>query len=326
MFKILNPLWVIGLFQFNAAPTNTFLTTAAIGNREDLIDIITRISPTKTPFLSMCGKKTATATLHEWQTQDLATAANNAQLEGDDATASAVTPTVRLSNRTQISTKNVTVSGTQQAVLAAGRGKDEMAYQMGLKSFELKRDIEFGLTQNSTAAVSPRGTRGLVGWSGDNVDAGVGYVAPIYTTTTGTAQTDGTQRAFTEAQLKNVLQKIFTAGGDPDTILMPPLAKQTFSGFTGNSTALRDADDKKIYAAVDVYVSDFGTLQAKPSLFQRTRDVWVLEASKWNVAWLRPYESSDLAATGDAVKKQLRCEYSLEALNPKSSGAVLDIL
>lgn len=325
MFKFLNPLNFLALFQFHAAPTNTFLSTAAIGNREDLIDVITNIAPTATPFLSMCGKKTATATLHEWQTQDLAAAASNAQAEGDDATAKTVTPTVRLSNRTQISTKNVTVSGTQQAVLSAGRGKDEMAYQMMLASKELKRDIEFGLTQNSTAAASPRTTRGLVGWAGDNVDAGSGYVAPVYTTATGTAQTDGTQRAFTEAQLKNVCQKIFTAGGDPDTILLPPLAKQTFSTFTGNSTRMDKGEDKKLYASVDVYVSDFGELTAIPSRFQRTRDVWVLQSDKWNLAWLRPYATVDLAATGDAVKKQLVCEYALEALNPKASGAVLDI-
>lgn len=326
MFKYLNPLNFMALFQFNAAPTNTFLSTAAIGNREDLIDVITNIAPTATPFLSLCGKKTATATLHEWQTQDLATAASNAQAEGDDATAKTVTPTVRLSNRTQISTKNVTVSGTQQAVLSAGRGKDEMAYQMMLASKELKRDIEFGLTQNSTAAASPRTTRGLVGWAGDNVDAGSGYVAPVYTTATGTAQTDGTQAAFTEARLKNVLQKIFTAGGDPDTILLPPLAKQTFSTFTGNSTRMDKSEDKKLYASVDVYVSDFGELTAVPSRFQRTRDVWVLQSDKWNVAWLRPYQTNDLAATGDSVKKQLVCEYALEALNPKASGAVVDIL
>jgi hypothetical protein len=326
MLKYLNLLNFMDLFVNHIVPTNTFITTAAIGNREDLIDVITRISPTKTPFLSMCGKATATATLHEWQTQDLATAASNAQVEGDDATAKVVTPTVRLSNRTQISAKNVTVSGTQQAVLKAGRGKDEMAYQMSLAAAELKRDIEFGLTQNSTAAASARTTRGLVGWSGDNVDAGAGYVAPVYTTATGTAQTDGSPTiAFTEARLKNVLQKIYTAGGDPDTILLPPLAKQTFSSFTGNSTREVDAENAKLYASVDVYVSDFGTLKAMPSLFQRTRDVWVLQSDKWNVAWLRPYQTKDLAATGDAVKKQLLAEYALEALNPKSSGGVLDI-
>ena len=308
-----------------AAPTNTFLTTAAIGNREDIIDAIFRISPTATPFLSLCAKAKATATLHEWQTQDLATAASNAQLEGDDATAKAVTPTVRLSNRTQISTKNVTVSGTQQAVLAAGRGKDEMAYQMSMSSLELKRDIELGLTQNSTAVASPRTSRGLVGWSGDNVDAGSGYVAPVYTTATGTAQTDGTQAAFTEARLKNVLQKCFTAGGEPDVLLMSGLAKQTFSTFTGNSTRFDKGEDGKVFASVDVYVSDFGELKAIPSRFQRTRDVWALQSDKWAIAWLRPFETVELAATGDAIKKQLVCEWTLEARQPKSSGAVLDI-
>ena len=98
------------------APTNTFLTTSAIGNREDLTDVIYRISPTQTPVLNMAAKSKATNTLHEWQTQDLASAvSNNAQVEGDNASAKSVTPTVRLQNRTQISTKTVVVSGTQRA-------------------------------------------------------------------------------------------------------------------------------------------------------------------------------------------------------------------
>src|ERR1700745_2428140 len=117
------------------APTNTFLTTAAIGNREDLSDTIYRISPTVTPLLSMAAKATATNTLHEWQTQDLAAAASNAQAEGDDLTAKTVTPTVRLNNRTQISTKGIIVSGTQQAMNSAGR-KSEMGYQTALASLE----------------------------------------------------------------------------------------------------------------------------------------------------------------------------------------------
>ena len=308
-----------------AAPTNTFLTTAAIGNREDLTDVITRITPTVTPFINMCTKGKAYATLHEFQTQDLATAASNAQLEGDNAAAKVVTPTTRLSNRCQISTKTVIVAGTQQAVKAAGRA-DEMAYQMSLAALELRRDMEFGLTQNSTAAASPRGTRGLVGWAGDNVDAGAGYVAPVYTTATGTAQTDGTQIAFTEARFKNVLQKCFTAGGSPDTVLLPPLARQTFSSFTGNATRMVKGDDKSLFASIDVYYSDFGELTAIPSRFQRTRDVFILQADKWKLAYLRPFASIDLAITGDAMQKELVVEYSLEAMSPKANGAVVDIL
>jgi len=49
-------------------PTNAYATYAAVGNREDLIDIITMISPTKTPVLSMTGSTRATATLNEWLT------------------------------------------------------------------------------------------------------------------------------------------------------------------------------------------------------------------------------------------------------------------
>ncbi|APW37650.1 phage head protein [Rhodoferax koreense] len=305
------------------APTNTFVSTAAIGNREDLADTIYRISPTQTPLLSMASKTKATATLHEWQTQDLAAAASNAQAEGDDAAAKVVTPTVRLGNRTQISTKTVFVSGTQQATLSAGR-KDEMGYQMALASLELKRDMELGLTQNNTAATSPRTSRGLVGWAGDNVDAGAGYVAPNYVT--NVAQTDGTQAAFTETRMKNVLQKVYTAGGDPDTIMFGPLAKQTFSSFTGNSTRFDKGEDKSLTASVDVYVGDFGELKAVPNRFQRARDVWVLQSDKLAVAYLRPFTTIDLAPTGDSMKKEIVVEYCLENRAPKAHGGILDIL
>ena len=305
------------------APTNTFLSTAAIGNREDLSDVIYRITPTQTPTLNLAAKAKATNSLHEWQTQDLAAAASNAQAEGDNAAAKTVTPTVRLNNRTQISTKTVIVSGTQQAILSAGR-KDEMGYQMAMSALELKRDIELGLTQNSTAATGPRTSRGLVGWAGDNVDAGVGYVAPNYVT--NVAQTDGTQIAFTEARLKNVLQKIFIAGGDPDTIMFGPLAKQTFSTFTGNATRFDKAEDKSVTASVDIYISDFGEIKAVPNRFQRARDVFVLQSDKLAVAYLRGFQTIDLATTGDAQQKELVVEYTLEMRAPKAHGAIVDIL
>src|SRR5262244_3216621 len=125
-----------------AMPTNTFAIYEAIGNREDLSDVIYRIDPTDTPFMSGIEKEKATAVNHEWQTQALAPASNtNAQLEGDDATASALMPTVRLGNLCQISYKMAQVSGTQQAVDHAGRD-NELAYQEMLKGLELKRDLE----------------------------------------------------------------------------------------------------------------------------------------------------------------------------------------
>lgn len=305
-------------------PTGTFLTTAAIGNREDLTDVIYRISPTQTPLITMAAKAKASNTLHEWQTQDLATAVtNNAAAEGDDPTAKTVTPTVRLNNRTQISQKTVIVSGTEQAMNPAGR-KNELAYQVSLAALEIRRDMESSATQLDVLATSPRQSRGLLGWCYDNSSNGGGsYVAASYINNTG--QTNGTQRAFTEALLKTVLQAIFTAGGEPDTILLPPAAKQTFSTFTGNATRMDKSEDGKLYASVDVYVSDFGELKAVPDRFMRTRDVFILESDKWAVAYLRPFTTTELSKTGDNEKRQLLCEWTLEARAPKANGAVFDI-
>lgn len=306
------------------APSGTFLTTAAIGNREDLTDMIYRISPTVTPTLNMASKSKATATLHEWQTQDLAAAAANAQVEGDDAAAKTVTPTVRLTNRTQISSKTVIVSGSQQAVNPAGR-KDELAYQLSLASLELKRDMELGLTQNDVSATAPRQSRGLLGWVVDNNSNGGGaYAAASYTANTG--QTNGTQRAFTEAQMKSVLQLVFTAGGEPDTIMLPPAAKQTFSTFTGNATRMDKSEDSKLYASIDVYASDFGELKAVPNRFMRVRDVFILQSDKLAVAYLRPFQTFELAKSGDAEKREMLVEYCMECRAPKAHGAVYDIL
>jgi hypothetical protein len=307
------------------APTNTFLTSSAIGNREDLTDMIYRISPTATPFMSMASKTKATATIHEWQTQVLASAASNAQAEGDTLTAKSVTPTVRLQSRTQISAKAVVVSLTQQAVNPAGR-KDEMAYQLALASLEIKRDMEYGLLQNGAGASSPRKVKGMTVWLADNTDGGASFAAGTYTTIDGTAPTDGTQIAFSESRLKNVLQLIFVAGGNPDTILLPPKAKQTFSTFTGNATRFDKSEDARLYASVDVYVSDFGELKAIPSRFQRTRDVFILESEKWALAYLRPFQTIELAQTGDAIQREIVTEYAIEARAPAANGFVADIL
>lgn len=313
-----------------SSPTNTVQSYNTVGNREDLSDIITRISPTTTPFMSGIGKSKASNTLHEWQTQDLTAAGNNAQIEGDDvSTFNAATPTVRLNNRTQISTKSVVVSDTQTSGMNPAGRKNELAYQISLRSLELKRDIETALTQNSTAVIGSasvgRQTRGLEGWIATNLDLGAGGVAPVYNGG-NTAATDGTQRAFTESQLKNVLQLIFTQGGEPDTVMVGPLQKQTFSTFTGGTTKFDKSEDKSLTAAIDVYVSDFGTLKVVPNRFQRSRTAFVLQMDKFKMAMLRPFETKVLGKTGDAEKRLITVEYALEALQEKSSGAVRDLL
>jgi len=311
-----------------AVPTGTAQTYQGVINREDLSDMVYMISPTETPFLSACGRTKASHTLHEWTTDGLATAANNAQIEGDDTytAAGTINPGTRVTNRTQISRKVVRLSGTQQAVNSAGN-LYTMGKQMAKASAELKRDMEVALCQNTTAVVGAAGTarqtRGLEGWIATNNSLGASGVAP--NPTTNTAPTDGTQRALTEALIKTVMNSVWTAGGNPDTIMVGGTQKQLFSSFTGGGTQMGNLDDKKLIAAIDVYVGDFGTLKIVPNRFQRARTAFVLEAEKWKVAYLRPFQTEDLAKTGDSDAKHIIVEYALEAANEAASGAVRDL-
>jgi hypothetical protein len=313
-----------------ALPTNTFTTYSAVGNREDLSDMIYRIDPTDTPFVTGIEKTKATAVNHEWQTQALAAANTaNAQLEGDDATADATTPTVRLGNVAQISRKVPQVSGTQQAVEHAGRD-NEMAYQEMLKGLELKRDMESILVgtnqaKNTGNATTPRVTASVLSWIKSNTSKGATGADPAAADGTGT-RTDGTQRVFTEANLKTVLQSIWNNGGKPDTIMTGGFNKQVFSTFTGRASPIEDTKAKKITASVDAYESDFGTLKVVANRFSRPRDVLVLQMDMWAVAYLngRKMVSMPLAKTGDSEKKEILSEYALEARNEKASGGVFD--
>ena len=310
-------------------PTSTFKTYEAIGNREDLIDKIYKTSPTETPLLSQLERVKASAVLHEWQTQALASAdTDNAVLEGADAVTDASTATVRLGNYAQISDKVPRVSETQIAVEHAGRG-NEMDYQVALRMQELKIDMEailFGTNQikNAGAAGTARRTASILSWIGTNDDFGGSGASP--TSLDGTAlRTDGTQRAFKESQLKTVLQSIWTNGGKPDVIATGGFNKQQFSTFTGRSTPTEDAKSKKIVASVDFYDSDFGKQRVMASRNMRARDCLVLQMNMWAMATLRNMQMKDMAVTGDSRRVQIRAEYSLEARNEKSSGLVADL-
>lgn len=310
-----------------AQPTNTFDTYDSVGEREDLSDVIYSISPTDTPFLSSAAKTKATAVLHEWQTDALAAAVtNNAVIEGDEATLDASVATTRLSNSSQIMDKTVVITGTQESVDKAGRAS-EIAYQIAKKAKELKRDMESTLTSNNAEVTGGSGTARQLGalgsWVVTNDDlasdgasgAGAGNAA----------HTNGTQRAFTESQLKSVIKSVWNAGGDPSMIMVGPFNKQKLSGFTGNSTRFDAGADATLYTSVDVYASDFGQLQVVPNRFSRDRDAYVLDMDYWGVAFLRDFSMHELAKTGDSEKRQLLVEATLESRNEAASGSVMDL-
>lgn len=310
-----------------AQPTNTFSSYDAVGNREDLTNIIYDVSPTETPVMSALPRVKATAVKHEWQTDSLAAAsAANAVIEGDDATTDASTASTRLDNRCQILDKVAQVTGTQEAVSKAGR-KSEMAYQMEKRMKEIKRDIEAALCDNGAYVAgndtTARELAGIPAWLTTNTSFGATGADPV--TIGSTARTDGTQRAFTEDLLKSVLQDCFTNGGNPSMAVVGAFNKRKASEFTGSATRMDKSEDKKLYAAIDVYVSDFGEVKFVPDRFSRARDCLLIDPEYAAVAYLRPFSTVDLAKTGDTTRKQILVELTLEMRNEAAHGGVFDL-
>lgn len=307
-----------------AAP---FQTYDAVGNREDLTDVIYDISPTETPFISTVGKGKAKATYHEWQTDNLADASlNNAVVEGADAVFGDLAPTTRLGNYTQILSKTVTVSNTQDAVDKAGRNK-ETAYQLTKASKEIKRDLEMTALSNQAKDAgtdsTPRKMAGLQTWLETNY-VGSGTAGSEGTT----ARVDGTPADFTEDDLKDAVRKAFEAGGNPTMLLVTPHCKQvvsTFTGIAGQRYQAPKSSPTTIIGAADVYLSDFGTLSVVPDRFIPDEVAFVLDPSMFEMDYLRPFKQEALAKTGDSTKHQMLTEVTLKVKNEASSAIVADL-
>ena len=316
------------------APTNTVTTVSAIGNREDLADIIYDISPMDTPFLSRAAKSRATAVYHEWQTDALDAAGTNRKVEGDDATAATFVATTRVGNYLQIASKTISVSGTQRAVNSAGRA-DEYSYQLAKRGREIKRDMEFALVQNQASsaggATVARSLASLESWLATNktsVGSGGTPTTPGFSSGTVAAPTDNSaQGTFTKASLDDVIQKCWTQGGDPKVIMTGPFNKTVASGFANIATLYKEVPGVQqgtILGGADLYVSNFGEHMIMANRFQRDRTVLVLDMEYLGVATLRDMETISLGKTGDADRTQLLVEYTLVVKNEAASGKVTD--
>lgn len=312
----------------------TYQTYTSIGQREDLSDVIYTISPTDTPFLSSVGKGKATATNHEWQTDALASASlSNFAVEGDTASDATIAVTTRIGNKTQISQKTVKISGTLEAVDKAGR-KSEKAYQLAKASAEIKRDMEVTLLSNQIStngsSSSARKLGGLQAWLATNYSGGTSGVAGA---SGSTARTNGTNRTGTEDIMKAVIKSVYSAGGNPKVLMVNPGHKQLVSTFAGIAAQrfMAPADaPTTIIGAADMYMSDFGTISVVPNRFMTSTNgcddsMFILDTDMASVAYLRPFQTNELAKTGDAEVTQLLVEYTLQVNNEAAHGIVADI-
>ena len=307
-----------------AKVTNAFDTYSATSDREQLSNVIYNISPQATPFMSAIGKNSIKNVVFDWQTETLPTASGAGQLEGFELSRAAATATSRVSNVAQISSRDATVTGSQQASDPAGK-KSEMAHQLAIMAKALKRDMEVALCQKGAKttgnATTARVTGGFESWITSNVSRGTNGAG----NGGGAAPTDGTQRALTEALLKTVLQSCFTNGGEPSMAICGPVNKQVISGFTGRSSARQMVDANTVEASVSIYASDFGELKIVPSNFSRERSLLLVDPDYAKVSFLRDFKTVDISTVGDAETKMILAEYGLEMSNEAAHGIVADL-
>jgi hypothetical protein len=324
-------LFLFGLLEaalLRAVPTNTFQAFQAIGNREDLSDMIYNVSPTATPFQQLVGKEDIDNALTEWQTDSLAAVdGNNAAVEGDDATNNSIAATTRVSNYAQTSTKVAQVSTIQNsAIKKAGRKGTEMAYQMVKRGKELKRDAETILLSNQApsagSASTARKLRPLPGWYATNDQRGTSGADG----TSSAAATDGTQRDLAESLVKTAMQTAYSNGGEPTVMMVGPVNRVNASSqLLGDATRMYRIEEKKLIATVTVYETDFGPLKIIPNRFQRERDCHLLDPDALAIGYLESPQSQDLAITGLSRRKQIWMTYSLICKNEAAHAVIADL-
>lgn len=317
-----------------AQPTNTFDSYDAVGNREDLQDKIYQVSPEKTPVLSAAKRMTGSNKTHEWQRDALATPnKDNAVIEGDDRTGSAITATDRVGNTMQLFDKVIVTTSTQEATKKAGRSS-EMKYQLAKGMAELKRDVEASFVSINPAVAGNATTARKAGGLGvmlytNALHNGAGATAAHTSGIPSTANTAGTNRTFTEALVKTAMQSVYTNSGEMPTMMsMTPSHKGTFSAFTGisaNRNMVKSGQQGVIVGGADVYMSDFGEITVVPNYVQTTaaaNQVYILNPDQLAAVYLQGFKTTPLAKTGHSDKEMISVEVTFAALSEKAHAKI----
>ena len=321
-----------------AAITNTFKTTQAVGNREELSDVVSRITPEDTPIYTDIRKESCKSVHPEWGTDELAAPAENIHPEGDEYVFDAITPPERMGNYTQIMRKTWILSGTQEVVDEAGniQKRNEQKLKRGI---EIRKDVELAIvTNNASVGGATRELGGLPTWIETNASRNSGSNGGFNSGTGLTvAETPGTQRAFSKAIVDSVAQQGYSSGANFRTLYVSPYVKSVFVTFMSDTNvasfryAASNGKNNSIVANADVYEGPYGKLMIKPNRVMSTsaavaRRAFFIDTDMVSFKWLRKIQNDkNLAKTGDADKGVIIGEGTLCVKNEKGIGVAADL-
>ncbi|MGU3496103.1 DUF5309 domain-containing protein [Xanthobacteraceae bacterium A53D] len=322
-----------------AALANTQLTTMSVGNREELSDVVSRITPEDTPIYSDISKATCKSVHPEWETDELRPPKENKHPEGDEYAYDGITPPRRVGNYTQIFRDSFIISRTQETVDEAGNVQ-KRKYQKLKTGVALRKDVELGiLTNNGSVAGNVREFGALPTWMETNVSRGAGGANGGFDINTGLTvpSTNGTQRAFSKALLDDVMQQGYESGADFRNVYVSPYVKSVFVTFMSDANvapfrmAVTNGDRNSIIANADIYEGPYGKVFIKPNRVMATnagvaRNAFALDTSKASFLWLRKLaEDTDVTRTGDADKCVIVGEGTLKVANEAGIGVISDL-
>jgi hypothetical protein len=323
-----------------AVITNTFTTANATGNREELSDVVSRITPEDTPIYSLMEKGSCESIHPEWETDELAAPGENAREEGEEYAFDAISPPQRLGDYTQIFRKDWIISGTQEVVSEAGRVQ-KRKYQKLKKGVEIRKDVEFAIVSNTASQTgNKRYLGGLPSWITTNVSRGAGGANGGFNSVTGmtVAATNGTQRAFTKVLMDGVMAQGYASGANFTHLVAAPYIKSVFVSFMSDANVASfrysvssNGERNTIVATADMYEGPYGKIMILPdrvmaSSANTARNAFFLDKEYLEFLWLRKIqEDKDVAKTGDADKGVIIGEGTLKVKNEKGLGVAADV-
>jgi len=275
--------------------------------REDLLDIITNLSPTENQLATGLGKSKAQSSVHSWLIDSYdattTTSADKITVEGADFGAGDVVNPTRSTNYTQIIKQDWKVSGTEQKTAHAGM-QSPKAYHMAKSMVHYKNKLEWSLV-NGVAAAGNASTAREMGGIFDQITTNVIADAAV---------------AFTETLFNDYFAQVWgTSAKAPDAVYVGATGKRVISGFTAGTTKFTKVEDKRLINTVDVYESDFGVVKMFLHRFVNdvlaqasTGNILILREDTWYIAGLREPNNYDAPKGGDYEKGAILGETTLE--------------
>src|SRR5690348_10908459 len=146
-----------------AGTTDSFDSAAL---RESLDPVIWDLFPMDTYFQNNIDKVNVKQPQHQWVFDVLAAAANNKQVQGDDASYTTAVTAQRVSNYTQIARKAILLSDT--LIASTTVGENPLGREMMKQMKQYKRDVEFDLLGRQGSSAGATGTAaasgGVLAW------------------------------------------------------------------------------------------------------------------------------------------------------------------